>query len=311
MIFTKGDSDRHQGVGHQPRGALCILNPAAGRLRKRSLRTALIRNLRRLGIDIVETQGVGSAEQLAVESGDYSLLIACGGDGTVLEVVNGMDLNSQRLAVLPGGRGNSVARDLGAVDMGRALDAVGRGKMRRIDLISCEIELAGRAGSYDRRAVNAVGFGILVKVVSRARRAPRLGSLGYALCGLFSVPDPRRYEVTSDEGPFQLPPLAGVVLGNTKHFARFVPSPAASAADAKLELLLLPAGLVRAKMLEVGVIAGIGAFGATVGRVEQVDIRPESAAPLYVDGEVLEGVVRLRACCVPGSLSCIVAEPEA
>ena len=60
------------------------------------------------------TKARGDAEVIAfkaVEEG-YSCVVACGGDGTVNEVVNGIVGTDVSLGILPSGRGNDFARSV-------------------------------------------------------------------------------------------------------------------------------------------------------------------------------------------------------
>jgi len=76
-----------------------------------------VESLRSAGIAAVinSTLNPGDGERLAraaVNAG-CDLVIVCGGDGTINEVVNGMAPTPIPLAILPGGTANIVAKDLG------------------------------------------------------------------------------------------------------------------------------------------------------------------------------------------------------
>src|ERR1700758_835700 len=102
--------------------ALLIHNPNAGG--GGAARRAHLDEARRLlgarGIqaDLAETSGPGEATEIARRAGPAGrqLVIACGGDGTVNEVVNGLATaqNGHRvpLALLPGGTANILAKEL-------------------------------------------------------------------------------------------------------------------------------------------------------------------------------------------------------
>lgn len=59
---------------------------------------------------------------------EYSALIACGGDGTVFEVINGMlerqDNKRLPIGVIPNGSGNGIASGIGIRDTDMALEAI-------------------------------------------------------------------------------------------------------------------------------------------------------------------------------------------
>src|ERR1700675_2127602 len=105
------------------RNALLIHNPNAGNGgngRRRMLDEAR-RILSRGGIDadLQETTAPGDATAMAERATieGRQLVIACGGDGTLNEVVNGLagQQNGHRvpLALLPGGTANILAKELG------------------------------------------------------------------------------------------------------------------------------------------------------------------------------------------------------
>ena len=104
------------------RNALLIHNPNAGN--GGNSRRRLIEEARRIfangGIeaDLAETSGPGDATEIARQAtkDGRQLVIACGGDGTLNEVVNGLAVaqNGHRvpLALLPGGTANILAKEL-------------------------------------------------------------------------------------------------------------------------------------------------------------------------------------------------------
>lgn len=103
-----------------------IVNPLAGRGRARKtwqqVEPLLCRE--RTGA-VYYTTRAGEAVDLARQAQDQgaSVLVAVGGDGTVLEVVNGMDLDRTVLGLLPAGTGNDLSRSLGYPACPRAVAA--------------------------------------------------------------------------------------------------------------------------------------------------------------------------------------------
>src|SRR6185437_1201706 len=104
------------------RNALLIHNPNAGNggAGRRQMLDQARRILSSGGIEaeLVETRGPGDATQMAQQATveGRHLVIACGGDGTLNEVVNGLaaEQNGHRvpLALLPGGTANVLAKEL-------------------------------------------------------------------------------------------------------------------------------------------------------------------------------------------------------
>jgi YegS/Rv2252/BmrU family lipid kinase len=97
---------------------ILIYNPVAGRRparRGREVREAASL-LRRAGLEIelAPTARPDMAHELAqaaVANGAH-VVLACGGDGTINEVINGLALSHVPLGILPGGTANIVAREL-------------------------------------------------------------------------------------------------------------------------------------------------------------------------------------------------------
>jgi len=125
--------------------ALLIHNPNAGyggSARRRTLDAA--RHIFAHGgiaTEVAETQGPGDATEIAARAAreDRGLVIACGGDGTLNEIVNGLasHQNGHRvpLALLPGGTANILAKELDLPwDIPSAAERLVRGTVKEIAL---------------------------------------------------------------------------------------------------------------------------------------------------------------------------------
>jgi diacylglycerol kinase (ATP) len=129
----------------QLQNALLIHNPNAGNGGKG--RRALLDQARRIfsfnGIeaDLAETTGPGHATEIARQATreGRQLVIACGGDGTLNEIVNGLAeaQNGQRvpLALLPGGTANILAKEIHLPwDIPSAAEKLVHGEVKEIAL---------------------------------------------------------------------------------------------------------------------------------------------------------------------------------
>src|SRR6185436_15950321 len=102
-------------------------------------------------------------------------LAVFGGDGTVAEVVNGMDLDGQRLLLLAGGTGNGLARDLGLTSIDMAIEAANASRIQQLDLIQVSFQTDSK--SYTRLAISTASVGYAAEVVVLANRYfKRLGA---------------------------------------------------------------------------------------------------------------------------------------
>lgn len=125
--------------------ALLIHNPNAGsggEARRRKLDSARQVFVKRgIEVALAETRGPGEATELAARASEdgRQLVIACGGDGTVNEVVNGLASreNGHRvpLALLPAGTANVLAKELDlSWDIPRAAEQLVNGEIRDLPL---------------------------------------------------------------------------------------------------------------------------------------------------------------------------------
>jgi diacylglycerol kinase (ATP) len=121
--------------------ALLIYNPTSGR--KRHTRFEEIehaaRILKEAGIttELAPTTGPGAAVRIARQAVDQrrGMVIACGGDGTINEIVNGLACSQVPMALLPAGTANILAKELGIPwDIPHAARLISGGTIRRIAL---------------------------------------------------------------------------------------------------------------------------------------------------------------------------------
>jgi diacylglycerol kinase (ATP) len=121
--------------------AILIYNPASGRRRHRRFaeveRAAQILKEAGIRAELASTTGAGTATTIARQAvaARRSMVIACGGDGTINEVVNGLAKSDAPMAVLPAGTANILAKELGIPwDIPHASRLIAGGTVRRIAL---------------------------------------------------------------------------------------------------------------------------------------------------------------------------------
>ncbi len=130
-------------------------------------------------VDVRITWNAGDAEALAADAADRGTdaVIACGGDGTLNEVVNGLDGRDVPLGVVPLGTANDFARQTGIPeDADHAMDVILRRKPVRIDTASMN----------GRRFLNVStgGVGAEATAETPADAKASLGPLAYAITAL-------------------------------------------------------------------------------------------------------------------------------
>ncbi len=124
------------------------------------------------------TPEVGAVELAAELSETCDMLVAAGGDGTIYQVLNGMDIEACSLALLPFGSGNDIAQSVGLLDMTdeELARMVIAGKTRGFDFLVSEGE----------RAMVHCCWGIVVDVI-RDFKDPKNARKSYKSTMLSSV----------------------------------------------------------------------------------------------------------------------------
>lgn len=155
----------------QKKRMLVIVNPYATTVSNRLKNLVIYALQGRFDVEAIDTEAPKHAIEIGREAraGDYDVVVAFGGDGTLNEVANGLAGTDIPVAVLPGGSTNVVCRTLGipndVVDatehlLGLADDF----PLRRIDLGMVD----------DRYFVFSAGAGIDATVVKRVDANPKL-----------------------------------------------------------------------------------------------------------------------------------------
>jgi diacylglycerol kinase (ATP) len=209
------------------RNALLIHNPNAGGGgdgRRKELDEAR-RILAKGGIEaeLAETTGPGDATEIALRAGQEGrqLVIACGGDGTLNEVVNGLarQTNSHRvpLALLPGGTANILAKELTLPwDIPQAAERLIGGTVREIALGLATPVNEPEKGRYFLSVAGAGPDGRITYAVDLELKA-KMGIFAYWWQGAMEVLqyDFPMFRITTQE---QAIDGSLVIVGRTKHY---------------------------------------------------------------------------------------------
>lgn len=174
---------------------LFVVNPISGLGTGKELpeRIRQIRAYDGVDYNIVFTEYAGHAGVLAEEarvSGQYTHIVAVGGDGTVNEVGRALCGSDIAFGVVPLGSGNGFARHLGySMSMGKALRQVLCDRYARIDVLEMN----------DRCSLNVSGVGFDAEVAHEFERLKMRGIFSYIYAAVklwFRYPE-KKYTITS------------------------------------------------------------------------------------------------------------------
>ncbi len=118
---------------------LILINPISGFGKQKNIENLISDNVDAtlLNVDIEYTKHQGHAHQLAKKAiGEYDVIVAVGGDGTVNEVGSALIGSNTALAIIPTGSGNGLARYLKIpLSPDRALQLLNSFHLKNIDTI--------------------------------------------------------------------------------------------------------------------------------------------------------------------------------
>src|SRR5713101_8419086 len=154
---------------------LVIVNPASADGATRDVWPKFASDLRtHFGpFTVVFTEGTGHARELAAEAAKQStkLIIACGGDGTISEVANGIIESKAEveLGILPSGTGGDFRRSLKmSTNVATAARTLRDGRTHTID--AGRVTFVNEMGERETRFfVNVASFGMSTAVLERQR----------------------------------------------------------------------------------------------------------------------------------------------
>jgi diacylglycerol kinase (ATP) len=269
--------------------AVVIINPISGPSRRRPVdacRALAIDVFTRHGaeVEVLVTAARGDARRFAARAraAGADLVAVWGGDGTINEVASALVHSETCLAIVPGGSGNGLARDLGVpLESPAALDLAATGSRRLID-----------AGQIDESwFFNVAGIGLDARIAQHiARPEARRGLSGYAKIAFRELPRYRAQSYTIDVGGLATTYRALIIaVANSRQYGNGAQiAPAARLDDGHLDLVVVE------EQPMWRLLAQIPAFfngGLTPGRglhmtpVLDAIVRGKGPLAYHVDGE--------------------------
>ncbi len=187
-------------------------------------------------LTVVLPRSVEHLHEVVALSGEaYPLVLVIGGDGTVNQVVQHLDLESQTLAVLPSGTGNDLARGLGLPRrMSSYLQALPHFAVREIDVWRIN----------GRRFVNSAGFGLDAQVLATMASSRGILARNYVFAFIATLPRLRTFRIRAegDGGTLIDGDVWWLVAMNSPFIGGGIPiAPKAQLDDGKLDIVAIHA----------------------------------------------------------------------
>ena len=291
--------------------AVIVLNPASRNAPPRARLEAAAASFASDGwqVELCVTEAPGHGVELAREAAQSgaSVVFACGGDGTINEVVNGLAYTPSALGVLRGGMGDVFGREVGIPRAPEpAMQVLLNGERRRFDL--------GRANERYFLMMSGVGFD--ADVVRAVPRLPKklLGSTSYAIWGAGVMARYRSHEVILRiDGEERITRLYWMLLGGTRSYGGLI----RIASEARVDDGVLDAFIFEGRSLGRLVHTATriarrslqGARGVTFRRVRELEV-VTAGLGIQVDGEYI-GETPVRFTVAPAALDILLPPGQA
>jgi YegS/Rv2252/BmrU family lipid kinase len=264
--------------------ALIIYNPNARNAPKteRLKSAADLYRIHGWQIDLAPTEAPGHATLLAREAANAGtpVVVSCGGDGTLNEVINGIANTPTHVSLIRGGTGNVFAKEI----------AIGRTPEKALRVL-----LEGEEGRFDLGKANdryfllmcGIGFDAQVVRVVPKRSKRLLGTTSYVIWGVAEAARYRSKHVSIrlGEEPAQDIDLYWLLLGNTRSYGGVLNiTHEAIADDGLLDAYLFAGSMPLAAAARVAVQKQDAAPGFSFQRVKKLEISTPGI-PVQADGE--------------------------
>jgi YegS/Rv2252/BmrU family lipid kinase len=282
---------------------LVIVNPAASRGSRTSLAPNVSRAFQATGLDFViePTQSPGDATRIVAEHGAaFEGIVVCGGDGTLHEALQAVDLQRHVVGLIPRGTGNDFAA---MNDWPHDIEACAR-RIAAHDERHLDIGIWG-----ERRFHNSVGIGFEGRVNYESHRirflrgpAVYFAALARTLAQRRADPLDMKWDGGSWNGPtFMVSVCIGRRVGGAFHLA-----PQADNRDGQFDVCYAGAlGLFHLMRVLPRTLSGTHLRDRDVHLVRgaTVHIDAPSGVPVHIDGEFVGLDVReIHLRTLPGAL---------
>jgi diacylglycerol kinase (ATP) len=241
------------------------------------------------------TRSPGDATAMAGRAAQEgrSLLVVCGGDGTINEAVNGLAGSETALGVIPAGTANVWAKEVGIPRQPiAALEVAVRGQARRMDLGLASASSGERGRYFFLMAGLGLDGSIAASLPLNLKRY--LGATTYAI---MAVRQSLRYRgqrvklIVDDE--LLEARLLMMVVGNTRDYAGITQVTSHAYADDGLLDVCIFQGRhtldIIFHALRVAAQAHLRASPVLYRRVRRLEVRSETPLPAQLDGDFYPG----------------------
>ena len=285
--------------------ALFIINPISGGKKKDDVPGQIENHLDKtlFVYDIVFTTGVAHARQVAAAAvGNYDVVVAVGGDGTVNETASGVVGSDVVLGIIPCGSGNGLSRFLGIpMNIEQSIQTLNKLQVEAID----------SAEANNHPFFNMAGMGFDAHIGQVFAGGKKRGFFSYVKSSLAEIINykPHTYYLTIDgvdytRKAFILSFANSSQYGNNAHI-----SPKASVQDGSIDVCIVkPFPLYRFPELVLRMFTKTadGSDFVEIIKGKDITVKRDNDGPMHLDGEPAQMGAQVNIKIKPGTLRVIV-----
>ena len=288
---------------------LAIFNTPHYRLKKKTVSNEIINQITTsFYADVVMTDYPKHATEIAKisKNDNYELLIAIGGDGTISEIVNGMDLANQKLGIIPFGTGNGFARHLGLKNVEHAMKIIGNSVIKKVDVVKILFKMNNN--EFNKRFVATASFGFVSEVIDLAnKRFKKMGSMAYIVASIFVIIKQNKFKMSLEfKENIKNEIIANAFLiGNNKYFGNFCVFPNANLSDGKFDVLAGETTVLSQIFHYISVLTKTHFYKASPEyQIDNLRVIVDPPQKLMTDGEIFENVSMINCEMETDKLNC-------
>ncbi len=273
--------------------ARLIYNPTSGRETLAPKLSRIIEMLSNKGYSVevyptkFEKDAIDIANKTCAEK--FDLLVVCGGDGTLHEVITGVAESAYRptLCYFPAGTTNDFAKSIGIpTNIDEAIDVLSNGEAKRIDI--------GKIGDMYFAYVACFGAFTKVSYSTPSKLKTIFGQLAYLFNGLMDVSklsNPLDVEIRVKNKVYNVKASILIVLNSTSVAGLRKLIPTAKINDGKFDVLIVNSeniGLLPEviKGLAVGIKSNIDKNGLIHFEADSLEVKSDINIKWNLDGEL-------------------------
>ena len=236
------------------------------------------------------SERAGHVDSLVRACPDATGIVVAGGDGTLFEVLQACDRARQKILLIPSGRGNSLAKDLGIDADCDPVACVQHGIDRAIDLLDVELVMHdGRRWSGVSASNLAIGYP--AEGARQAARWRRFGPRSYAIAALTARIESLNVRIRCDDEQDESANVTGFVISNSRYVG-------------PCHTIEMRAGRIRQAVHNLSSFSGLGFYEPGVRRdIRAIRIVLDTPSLMKIDGELRTGVSEIHARLSPAAVT--------